>query len=163
MRTNTQQGLKPFICKAIIILMSLTYVLGPMHVEVGKFLESVRDVFEAPEYVISHKKKSHKNEKIDFHKVENHTKNQKREKSKVIAFIQKILKETNKSNENSDSRIVHHKIDKHINNYQYILYEENIVLLPKVEHQFSENIQAVSKGYLKGFKEPPKSSFHFFV
>jgi len=35
------QDLKSFAIKAIIILMSILYILGPIHIEVNKLLHSI--------------------------------------------------------------------------------------------------------------------------
>ncbi len=157
MKINVSKGLKPFIIKTIIICMSVIYVFGPVHVEVNKFLHTITHGLEMPDYMISHKDISNDDFNIlEIHESDEHKSVVTHHDHEFIELVEKILEGADQGNDSSDSKVISHKIDKHINLYEYDDSDEIIVWSLDIRHQFSEKEKRICKGFLQGLREPPQ-------
>jgi len=151
MNINASKGSKPSISKAIIILMSLLYVLSPMRVEVSKLLHSIVHALEMPDVILTH---SQKTDTKPIHKSILHKNSIDEHNHEIIDFVDSVLAGATPENESSDLYITSHKIDKHI--VIEVDYEQNKATLFMPKNNFIEKEKKLYKGYLSGFKEPPK-------
>lgn len=158
MKTNTSKGLKPFISKVLIICMSVLYIFSPVHVEVNMLLHEIVHGLKMPDYVLSHKKVSrHYSNTIKIHESDQHQRITGHHNHEIIELVEKILESVNQGSNTSDSQIISHKIDKHINNRQYDDQKKNVIVLLEMTNCFSETKKRIHKGYLQNFREPPRA------
>lgn len=157
MNTTESKGFKPYILKAIIVSMSLLYLLGPVHVEVNKLLHTIVHNLEMPNNLISHQNGINNSSKITIHKSEDHKNNTDYHDHKVISFLDKILEGSDQSSDSSDAYVITHKIDKHIHNNEYHPKNEMLKgVSSEVRHCFSDTEKRICKGHLRDVRKPPQ-------
>ena len=156
MNTTVSKGLKPFIFKVIIIMMSLLYVFGPVHNEVNELLHTIVHSLEMPDHILSHEDTATTIRRTDIHESTSHTIHDAPHDHEVISLLEKILKGSDQGNTDSDHTLIKYQLDKHINNYTYEQIDEIFMPLA-VKHRFSEKEKRICKGYLRGFLDPPKT------
>ncbi|WP_299767300.1 hypothetical protein [uncultured Dokdonia sp.] len=157
MKTTASKGIKPFILNLIIVTMSLLYVFAPVHVEVNKLLHAVSHSLEMPDYILTHQDTSGIHTPISTHESETHKNIIAHHDHKVIALLDNILEGANQNSDSSDAQTSTLKIDKHINNYTHNAKEPFEITFLETIQRFPEEIKRVCKGYLQGFRKPPKA------
>lgn len=155
MNADASKGWKPFIVKVAIIIMSLLYVLGPVHREVKHLLHSITHVLEMPDQVLSHKDETTAILGINAHKSKYHIKKDSSHHHKLITFIEEILKSSGQSK--SESSPIKVKVDKHIQNYNSEAIDNTTTLSHNTRNIFYEKEKRICKGYLNGTLDPPKA------
>lgn len=155
MKTTVSKGLKPFVFHLIIVAMSVLYVFGPVHVEVNKLLHSISHGLEMPDYILDHQNTSGSHTNI--HKSETHENIAVYHDHKVITLLDKILEGADQNSDDSDIQTIIFKIDKHITHYTGNPEEASNILALEVTQPFLEQKKKVCKGYLQGFRKPPKA------
>ena len=114
MNKNAQKGLKPFVIKIAILVMSICYVFGPSHTEVNKLLHVITHQLEMPDNVISHSTVSN----LDYEVHETHALNKSEEvhNHNLLQLLDSILKASGSEQNHDNSKILTLKIDKHLTN-----------------------------------------------
>jgi hypothetical protein len=158
MNTTLSKGFKPYILKAIIVSMSLLYILGPVHVVVNTLLHTIAHGLEMPDNIRTHQDVIDNSSKVATHKSEDHKNSTEYHDHKVISFLDKILEGSDQSSDSSDAYLVTHKIDKHINNDEYHPKNEALTLASiRFRRRFPDKKKRICKGYLRGFRKPPQA------
>ncbi|MFK8059441.1 MAG: hypothetical protein AB8B78_05045 [Polaribacter sp.] len=151
MKINLLKGFKPQTIKAIVITMSLFYLLSPIYLEVKMVLHTIVHAIEIPDNVLSHKKESNTQE---IHQSKEHKTKIEKHNHNIIDLVGTILQGNKQENESPDALLNLLKIHKHIK-VHHIIIEEKILISEK-ETTFLERKNKLSKGYLKEFKQPPQ-------
>ena len=154
MNINKSKGFKPFTIKAIIISMSFLYLLGPAHLEIKKFMHAVVHIFEMPNNLLSHQKRSND---IEIHQIKEHQKEVINHNHVVIDLVDKILEVADNSSELPDTIVLTHKIDKHNSNDEYDNFKKLIQITINQKECFYQTKNKICKGYLWGLKKPPRT------
>ena len=134
--------------------MSILYVFGPVHIEIHKLLHTISHGLEMPDFILGHQTTSGSHTNI--HKSETHKNIAVYHDHKVITLVDKILEGSDQNNDNSDIQTIIFKIDKHITHYTDNPEESFTILSLETIQPFLEQNKKVCKGYLQGFKKPPK-------
>ena len=153
MNKNAQKGLKPFVIKIAILVMSICYVFGPSHNEVNKLLHVLTHQLEMPENVISHSTTYHSVYKA--HEIHALNKSKEVHDHSILQLIDSILKASDSKKNQEDSTFLSLKIDKHLTtkiSYQNQQLTSSII----VKHLFSFTKQKIQKGFRRGIIEPPE-------
>lgn len=153
MNKKEPQGIKPFASKAIIILMGLLYILGPVHLEVGKVLHSVAHSLEIPDTMFM----AHPAPKATkTHKSVHHKKRSAQHDHKVLDLVKDILEGSEKGSDAPEKQRTPVKIDKHIKLRTSPPLDMEIIIADKKKTNWKLIKNKLQKGYKIGLKEPPQ-------
>lgn len=160
MNITESKGTTPFAIKGIIVMMSLLYVLGPIHLEMKRFLHTTVHTLEMPETILSHQKKS---ETVKIHDNIEHKNVITHHNHEVIDLVEKILKGTNTRSESPDPLLTYHKIDKHISLRKSLAQGKYLFCLSEAIQSFLVIDNKLCKGYPIGFTKPPEVYRGIFI
>lgn len=134
------------------MLISMCYILGPLHNEVGKILHTILHQIEIPENIISHSDDAFthneysKDHILYYENEHNHT---------FLDFLNRVLKTSDNENNTDNSVIVNFKIDKHIRNKEKL--ENRIVFISTLRNKiFKFQNKSIQKGFLYTILQPPQ-------
>ena len=153
MNISKSKGIKPFTIKAIIVIMSFLYILGPAHLEIKKFMHTIVHTFEMPNNLLSHQKRT---ADIQIHQQNEHKKEVIDHNHDIIDLVDKILKEVDKENTPKEGIVKSKKIDKHKRTYEKDAQKKSNLVSFKSKCCFYQSKNKTCKGYLIGLKKPPK-------
>lgn len=153
MNIPISKGLKPFTIKAIIIVMSILYMLGPAHLEVNKLLHFIAHTIEMPDTILSHQKKS---TAIKTHQNNHHKDAIVQHDHEIIELVQKILKGADNRSKSPDTNLTIDRIDKHITVKQKIDPEEKVIFFLESMRFNLEIENKLCNGYPSDFRDPPQ-------
>ncbi|WP_203257037.1 hypothetical protein [Hyunsoonleella ulvae] len=156
MKIKKSKGFKPFILRVLVVLLSASYLLGPLHKEVGVFLHEVTHLLEIPDYIVSHsdidRKRSEKihsdHEVLTSKDIHSH---------QLLNLLNDLLEDIDTEKNSEDSIVLALKIDKHTQ-YQK-KYKRPLVLLPLEQNKIIVFITKQTRlGYLNSPLQPPQVS-----
>ena len=153
MNISKSKGFKPFTIKAIIIMMSFLYILGPAPLEIKKFMHTIVHTFEMPNNLLSHQNNT---SDVEIHQKKEHKKVVINHDHKVIDLVSEILEIADKESESPDAIQTAYKIDKHNRNYENDNPNDLILISLENRHCFYHSKNKICKGYSIGLKKPPK-------
>jgi hypothetical protein len=160
MNITGSKGTTPFAIKGIIVMMSLLYVLGPIHLEMKRFLHTTVHTLEMPDTILSHQKKS---EVANIHHNIEHKTVIAHHDHEVIDLVEKILKGADTRSESPDPLLTNHKIDKHISLRKSMSQGKDLFCLSEAMQSFPDIDNKLCKGYPNGFTEPPEVYKGIFI
>lgn len=153
MNISKSKGIKPFTIKAIIVIMSFLYVLGPAHLEIKKLMHTLVHTFEMPNTILSHKNSTND---VKIHQEKKHEKLIVNHNHVVIDLVGEILKTADNRNNTPETIQTTYKIDKHNRNFEDDSQNDLIQISVENKTCFYQSKNKICKGYLKGLKKPPK-------
>lgn len=160
MSNSGSKGQSPFAIKVIVVLMSLLYVLGPVHLELKGFLHTIAHTLHMPDTVLSHQKGS---VATHIHQSNEHKKAIAKHDHSVIELVEKILEGADNENETPNHLLPNHKIDKHISLRKSLDQDKDLFFFSERMHSFLDNENKLCRGYLNGFSKPPEVYKEIFI
>lgn len=155
MSTTILKETKTIIHKAIIVSMSVLYIVGPFHKEVNELFHTISHSFDKPQHVLSHKTNEHYFIKNAESKNHNHQPSIVYHEHTLISFLSKVLEQSQDSNAPAKTPLSIHKIDKHISNNYTKEKDEPLVEILAKRHNYIDVDGCICKGYVRGHKKPP--------
>lgn len=144
------KGIKPLFIKRLALLMSICYLMNPLQQQIKSAFHAISHAIEVPTSVMGHNSNSEIDEIHGNHK---HQKNANHHDHSLIDLIDSVLTASKESNDSEDSMIVVVKIDKHINTYQYRLFENSTLEELNIFWALKEKQK---RGHLEKQKKPPQ-------
>jgi hypothetical protein len=147
--------LKSFTTKAIIVVMSFLYTLGPAHTEVNTFLHTIVHALEKPDVMLSHsksiKKSNHAHNKgYSYVKLQHD--------HKIIELVNSILEgTTNQENRSPEKEAVVYKIDKHTKLIESLTYKKQETFYLETKAIFTKIDDDLCRGFCENIKKPPQN------
>ena len=154
MKRNKSKGLEPPVVKAIIVTMSLLYILSPLHMEISKLVHSISHAIEMPDTVLSHQNKT---AFIKTHNSFEHESVNVNHDHEILDFLETILEETNTKSEFPNTLSKPKNVDKHIRVIEEFGEEKQLAFSKRTTRYFREKENKCCKGFSLCFGEPPKT------
>ena len=131
------------IVKITAVVISLLYVLMPLHNEFKSVLHSMSHYLEMPDVVLSHNQNENLNYKSSTNSFHGH---------KIIDLLDYLSDDTNNKEDSNKANLVDNKIDKHFYPSKYNL--PNLVNRKPTQeiHNYTEKIK---KGFFRKIIDPP--------
>lgn len=141
------------ISKVFLVLMLFSYTLQPVQKEVNNFLHGVIHLFEKPDMILNHSKKT---DLISVHSSKVHKSIEKNHNHTGLKYFSEIFKKSINKGEPANYPFTILKINKYLFKKTTRSLSKKIVFFStdKTKSEFVEN--KLSKGYDFIFKEPPK-------
>lgn len=138
--------------KIIIVLMSLLYLLGPLHVEVNSLLHTITHTIEKPDTVLAHQKRTGI---VNAHKSIKHKNATLKHDHKIIDLVDDILEGAEKDSESPEKQEISLKVDKHIRIQTNIAKDEEILICSQKSSLWKTIKNKIEKGYKNDPIKPP--------
>lgn len=142
------KNIKTHIIKFIAIVISITYLVMPIHKEVKSTLHSISHFLEIPKNILSHDKKDNLNYKtastFTYHE------------HKILDILDSFSKANTSDSDSNQQRIVISKIDKHYYTPKYKVSYFIETQLSRVIDCYKEKEKAL---FYKKIKIPPQKKY----
>lgn len=131
------------IVKFSAVVISLIYILMPLHNEFKSVFHSISHYLEMPDVVLSHNQNENLNYKTSTNSFHSH---------KIIDLLDYLEDDTNNNEDSNKANLVDNKIDKHFYPSKYNI-PELVDKKPTQElHNYTEKI---NKGFFRKILDPP--------
>ena len=141
---------KIHIVKFIAIVISIIYVLMPIHKELKSALHSISHFLQMPDHLISHNQNENLNYEVKVPTILYH-------EHKILNLLDAFTDANTSANESNKPNLVDSIIDKHFYSSKYSLPKLIETERLSVIDSYKENLNYLF--YIK-IKEPPKKQFH---
>lgn len=154
MKNKKIKGFESIAPKALIIVMSVVYILSSLNLKIDSTLHSIAHIIEKPTQIISHKNTplAHETPQNTHHKtsVTSHSHH-------FIDLVQELLNGSDTKDTPQDKTLKVLKISKNSKIREKYTYEHIWVSLSEVKNNFDLRNNKISKGFLEEQEKPPKS------
>lgn len=143
--------IKRHVVKVVAIIISVIYLVLPIHNEVKSLLHSISHSLEMPNVVMSHNYQKH--QVIDYEKSERTA-----HKHKLIDLLDYVFGADSSEKDSNKPYNLEHKVDKHFSSSN----EVETMLVSALTESVNDNYKKRKKEtFLKKIKIPPKTTIDY--
>ncbi len=148
-----RKNIRSLFLRRIAVLISICYLLGPLHQPMNTFLHFVSHQLEAPAHILSHENDL-ANHGVNDDEAHGMLVNQETHDHQIIDLLESFLKTSNSEQPIEDSFISKVQIDKHkVEFYELVIHP--IVYTNKTT--FDSSSYLLLSGYQRNVDRPPAS------
>jgi hypothetical protein len=133
------------IVKFSAVVISLIYILIPLHNELKSALHGMSHYLEMPDVVLSHNQNENLNYKTSTNSFHGH---------KIIDLLDYLAEATNNNEDSNKANLVDNKIDKHFYSSKYKVLKLGFTKSTLV---FDNYIEKLKEGFYEKIIDPPKA------
>lgn len=131
------------IVKFSAVVISLIYILMPLHNEFKSALHSMSHYLEMPDVVLTHNQHENLNYKTSTNSFHGH---------KIIDLLDYFADDTNNNEDSNKANLVDNKIDKHFYPSKYNIPE---LVDKKSTQELNNYTEKIKKGFFRKIIDPP--------
>jgi hypothetical protein len=157
MQFYKQNSVKHNFFRAIAVMITLCYILGPAQLPLRSILHTISHNLEIPSYVLQHNEEANNDYVNQLNSGINSSMENLEHQHEVLDILEVIFnkKSNDNKNHNGETTTVDFKINKHItsNKYNFVFQKSHSTDKPEfwITHRFYK------KGYLEQLYRPPQA------